>query len=69
MKVPDLLRVIHLVAAVALGVLIYPAWADESSAIWIMRLAAFPILTVTGAALWIGRFKAMSKARAHGTAL
>jgi hypothetical protein len=66
MKIPDLLRVIHLVAAVVLGVLIYPAWADDSSAIWIMRLAAFPILTLTGAALWIGRVKAMGHARANG---
>jgi hypothetical protein len=68
MKVPDLLRVIHLVAAAALGVLVYPAWADDSSAIWIMRLAAFPLLTLTGAALWIGRMKAMGHPRAHGTA-
>lgn len=62
--IPDVLRIVHVAAAVALGVLIYPAWADHSMIIWISRLAAFPILFVTGAVLWIGRINAM-RTRAH----
>jgi hypothetical protein len=67
-QIPDVLRAVHLAGALVLGVLIYAPWADDSSAIWISRLAAYPLLTLTGAALWIGRSKAMARGRAHDTA-
>lgn len=59
------MRYAHFIIALGLGVLVYPAWADDSTVIAIERFAIYPILTVTGAALWIGRIKAMEKAAAR----
>ena len=61
-SLPDALRILHVVAAAALGLFVYMPWADDSSIIWITRVVVFPALLLTGAALWIGRVQAKGRA-------
>jgi hypothetical protein len=58
-RIADLLRIIHFASAVLLGVLLYPDWLDDDGPKALARYVAFPLLTITGAALTAGRMRAM----------
>jgi hypothetical protein len=45
----DILRYSHIVAGVALGVVVYSPLVDEDWAVWAMRLVLVPFLVIGGA--------------------
>jgi hypothetical protein len=59
-EISTIMRVLHLVSAVALAVLIYPGWGDDDSTLTLLRIVVIPALTITGAFLWVGRVRATS---------
>ncbi len=54
----DAMRTLHLLSALALGLLIYIGWSDDSTAALLAKLGAFPVLGLTGAYLFASRRKA-----------
>jgi hypothetical protein len=56
-----ILRALHVVSAVALGVFIY--FMDGDSGNDLARFVAYPALTLTGVLLWLGRRRAMGRER------
>lgn len=58
-RMTEIVRYTHLATAILLGVFVYST-SDESTAATLTKAIVFPILTLTGAALWIARRKAMA---------
>ena len=59
-RITEIVRYTHLATAILLGVFVYST-SDESTAATLTKALVFPLLTATGAALWIARRNATAK--------
>jgi thiosulfate reductase cytochrome b subunit len=54
MKERDVLRWVHLVGAVAIGMFVYSPWRNQAEFLISMRVLIIPALILTGVWMWKG---------------